>query len=155
MGAVGGQGEHLIARTPQRWWPQRPTTLTSALSSKALQCNLWYTLHWWVSQERYGHPWLVAFVLTHHTKMRMLPVKGVCSFVIFDGDFLFSARQFSPLEAANSQFWLRSCMHKLFPRATTLPKPQGRGIIIANSIPQGSILIKKLLNKIVEGGGFW
>jgi hypothetical protein len=54
--------------------------------------------------------------------------------------FLLAARQFSPPGAANSQFWLCSGMHKLSPHATTLPKPEERGIIIANSIPQGSIL---------------
>jgi hypothetical protein len=63
--------------------------------------------------------------------------------------------KFSPPEAANSQFWLHSCMHKLCPHATMLPKPSGRGINIANFIPQGSILMKMLLDKIGKGGGFW
>ncbi len=47
----------------------------------------------------------------------------VSSFVIFDGDLLLAVRYFSPPEAANSQFWLGSCTHKLCLRATTLPKP--------------------------------
>ncbi len=33
-----------------------------------------------------------------------------------NGEFLLAARQFSPWGVANSQFWLRSCMHKLSPR---------------------------------------
>jgi hypothetical protein len=63
-----------------------------------------------------------------------------------DGNFLFAAGKFSPPEAANSQFWLCSCMHKLCPHAPKLPKPSGCSIIIANSIPQGY--------KIGKGGGF-
>jgi hypothetical protein len=39
-------------------------------------------------------------------------------------------------------------------RATLLQKPQGHGIIIANSILQESVFMKKLLEKIGEGGGF-
>jgi hypothetical protein len=46
-------------------------------------------------------------------------------------------RQFSPPGAANSQFWLCSGTHKLSPRATMFPKPEGCSIIIANSILQG------------------
>jgi hypothetical protein len=49
-------------------------------------------------------------------------VKGDESFVIFDGDFLFAAGQFSPPEAPNSRFWLHSGRRKLFPCGTTLPK---------------------------------
>jgi hypothetical protein len=71
------------------------------------------------------------------------------------GELLLAARQFSPLGAANSQFWIRSRTHKLCPRATTSPKPWGCGIIIANFIIQGSIFIKKLLDKISKGGGCW
>jgi hypothetical protein len=74
-----GAGGHVITWTP-RWrqqWQQRLMTLTSAPSSKALQCM-------GGSQERDGHSWLVAFVLTNRMKTI---VKGVCSFVIFDGDF--------------------------------------------------------------------
>jgi hypothetical protein len=44
---------------------------------------------------------------------------------------LLAARQFSPLRAANSQFWLCSGMHKLSLRATTSPKPEGCGMMQA------------------------
>jgi hypothetical protein len=67
---------------------------------------------------------------------------------------LVAARQFSPPGAANSQFWLRICTYKLSPRATTSPKPEGHGIIIANYISQGSILMNKLLGRMGEGGKF-
>jgi hypothetical protein len=106
------------------------------------------------SQERNGCPWLAAFVLTCCTKM--LPsMEFVVCHVIFDGEFLLAARQFSLPEAAKSQFWLHSCMHKLCPHATTLQKPSGHGIIITNSILQGSILMKMLLDKTGKGGRFW
>jgi hypothetical protein len=35
------------------------------------------------------------------------------------------------------------------------PKPQQHGIMIANSFLLGSILMKKLVNNIGKGGGFW
>ncbi len=62
------------------------------------------------------------------------------SIVIKILSFLLAARRFSPPGAANSQFWLCSVMHKLSPCVTTSPNPEGHGIIIANSILQGSIL---------------
>jgi hypothetical protein len=93
--------------------------------------------------------------LCPHTLHLDATINGVSSFVMFDGNFLLAVRQFSPPEAANSQFWLRSRTHKICPRPTTLPKPRGIGIIIAKSIPQGSILMNKMLDKIGEGGGFW
>ncbi len=43
--------------------------------------------------------------------------------------------------------------HKLCPHTTTSPKPWGRSIIIANFIPQQSISMDKLLDKIDKGGG--
>ncbi len=89
------------------------------------------------------------------TLRKYATIKWDGSFIIFDGDFLYAAGQFSPLKAPNSQFWLHSGRCKLCPHATTLPKPWGHGIIIANSIPQWSTLMKKLFDKIGEGGGFW
>ncbi len=83
--------------------------------------NWWSTLHWGGSQERDEHPWLVTFVLTGHKEAT---INRVSSFVIFDSIFLLAVRQFSTPEAANSQFWLCSCTHKLCPCTTMLPQPE-------------------------------
>ncbi len=98
------------------------------------------------------HPanWQIWDTLLH----KVATIQRDGSFVIFNSDFLFAAGQFSPLEAPNSQFWLCSVRRKLCSPATTLPKPQGHSIIIANFIPQGSFLMKKLFNKIGKGRGF-
>ena len=80
-------------------------------------------------------------------------INGVSSFVMFDGNFLLAVRQFSPPEAANSQFSLRSRTHKICPRPTTLPKPRAQLSILAKDIPQGSISTKMVFDKIGEGGG--
>jgi hypothetical protein len=93
--------------------------------------------------------------LCPHVLHKDATIKEDGSFVIFDGDHLFAAGQFLPLEAPNSRFQLHSGRRKLCPHATMLPKPQGHSIIIANSIPQGSILMKKLLNKIGKRGSLF
>ncbi len=74
--AARGRRGHVVAQTPrrQRQW-QRPTTLTSALTSR-----------------------IVPYC--HH-----------------NGEFLLAARHFSPLGAANSQFWLRTCLRSILSRA--------------------------------------
>jgi hypothetical protein len=73
-----------------------------------------------VSEERWASS---VGGLCPHTWHEDATFNGVSTFVIFDGNFLIPVRQFSPPEAANSQFWLCSCPHKLCPCATTFPKP--------------------------------
>jgi hypothetical protein len=86
---------------------------------------------WTPRQQRRQRPTMLTSALSCRLKYNIV-IKMV--------SFLLAARQFSPPGAANSQFWLRSGMHKLSPHATTLPKPEGRCIIFAHFILQGSIL---------------
>jgi hypothetical protein len=139
-GGAGAGGGHIVAGMPQRQWQrrQRPTLLTSAQSSRSppMRQLMVHPVLGGVSGE--GWASLVGGLCPHMLHLDAT-INGVSSFVIFDGNFLLAARQFSPPEAANSQFWLCSHMHKLCPCVTPLPKPWGHSIIIANSILQGLI----------------
>jgi hypothetical protein len=74
--------------------------------------------------------------------------------VVIVASFFGPVGQFLPQGAPNSRLWRRSCTHKWYPHAITSSKPWQCTNILANSIPQGLTLIKKLFDKIGEGGGF-
>ncbi len=123
-----------------------PCTLMSAPSSKVLGSNWWYTPHWGGgSQEKDGHLgwWPLSSRIAqscYHQRRWKFCHLWWWFFVCWGTIFTNGSTKLLILASK----W----QNKLCPRATTLPKQWGCGIIIANLILPGSILMKKLLDKI-------
>jgi hypothetical protein len=101
-----------------------------------------------------GEGWLsLVGGLCPHTLHEGATINGVSSFVIFDGIFLLAARQFSPLEAANSQFRICSGRRKLCPRATMLQKTVRTWYHHCNFFPAGVNFDKEAVGKKLQGKG--